>query len=64
MLKNKIDKKIKLNLKKKKHMNFRQPINLAIQVMYSSVSIDFFIPYITFHLLNLYENKTHENFLV
>jgi hypothetical protein len=50
MLKNKIDKKIKLNLKKKKHMNFRQLTNLAIQVMYSSVSIDFFytIYYISF----------------
>lgn len=50
MLKNKIDKKIKLNLKKKKHMNFRQQTNLAIQVMYSSVSIDFFytIYYISF----------------
>ena len=47
---------------KKKKVNSSRPSNLVIQVMHDVKFNKFLIPYIIFHLIDLYDNIEHANF--
>jgi hypothetical protein len=49
---------------KKNQVNFRKPTKLTMQAMHVIKFNKFLIPYIIFHFIDLYDNKTHKIYTI